>query len=77
MSDGLFRRKQLWKQAEAEAEMVGEINKIACNYNCKIHYVDFKRQEIDFYGNSEKEMDCAQSIRTYIEQKERNNLNAG
>ena len=69
MSDWLFRRKQLWKQAEAEAEMVMEINKIACEYNCKIRFIDFGKQVIDFYGNSEQEMDCAMTIGTYIERK--------
>lgn len=69
MSDALFRRKQLWKQAEAEAEMVMAINEIACKYNCKIHCINFKKQVIAFYGNSENEMDCAMAIGLYIGQK--------
>ena len=66
MSDRLFRRKQLWKQAEAEAEIVMEINKIACKYNCKIRFVDFKRQVVDFHGDSKNEMDCTMAIEKYI-----------
>lgn len=72
MRDKLFRRLQLWKHAEAEAEMVIGINEIACKYNCKINYIDFKKQVVNFHANPENEMDCAMAIGIYIERKMEN-----